>query len=245
MTKLISRELYLFQSRIATHVVFWVSYYIFFSLLWAQDGNLFESFQLEFILMPVRIAASYISLYFLIPKYLEKERTEAFAIWYSVLIVIGGVVQRVLTFYFHELLFVEEGPMFGTSSVIRSIVLVNSTVMLLSAMKLYKLWIGERHRAGITREEPLEIRSEKRFHRVLPSDILYIEGLGNYITIYLKNHKSLISYMTLKEAESMLDFNFRRIHKSYVINHREIDSYNTENVVIGDRVIPIGKTYEI
>ncbi len=245
MKKIISRDLYLYHSRIATHVVFWVLYYVFFSLLWSRDGNLFASFELEFVLMPVRIAASYLSLYFLIPKFLAKERVLQFIGGYLILVMLGGFIQRILTYYFHELFFSTAYPMLSVALVVRSIVLINSTVMLLSALKVYKLWMDEKRNAEHTSEEPLEIRSEKRFYKVLPSNILYLEGLGNYITIYLKNGKSLISYLTLKEAASMLNTDFKRIHKSFVINTREIDSYNNENVEIQGRIIPIGKSYEL
>lgn len=164
---------------------------------------------------------------------------------YLVLVLIAGVIQRVLTYYFHELFFEGEYALFSMTMLVRSVVLVNSTVMLLSALKVYKLWMEEKRTANRPIEEPLEIRSDKRFYKVLPSDILYLEGLGNYITIYLKNGKSLISYLTLKEAESMLNPNFKRIHKSFVINTQEIDSYNNENVEISGRIIPIGKSYEL
>lgn len=245
MKKIISRDLYLYHSRIVTHVIFWVLYYVIFSLLWSREGNLFASFELEFVLMPIRIAASYLSLYFLIPKFLAKEKVVEFITGYLVLVVVAGVIQRVLTYYFHELFFEREYALLSISMMVRSMVLVNSTVMLLSSLKVYKLWIQEKRVSNQLIEEPLEIRSEKRFYKVFPSDILYLEGLGNYITIYLKNGKSLISYLTLKEAESMLNTNFKRIHKSFVINTREVDSYNNENVEISGRIIPIGKSYEL
>ncbi len=229
----------------ATHVIFWAVYYVFFSLLWARDGELFASFELEFVLMPIRIGASYLSLYYLIPRFLAKEKVMGFLTGYLVLVVVAGVIQRVLTYYFHELFFDGEHSLFSISMLVRSMVLVNSTVMLLSAMKVYKLWMEEKRTSREPIEEALEIRSDKRFYKVLPSNILYLEGLGNYITIYLKNGKSLISYLTLKEAESMLNPNFRRIHKSFVINTQEIDSYNNENVEINGRIIPIGKSYEL
>ena len=245
MKKLISEELYVFNSRIATHIVFWVLYYVFFSFLWSQNGNLFRSFELEFILMPIRMATSYLSLYLLIPRLLAKEKVLPFISSYLLLVFIGGMIQRILTYYFHEFFFPGDSPLFSITMIIRSIVLINSTVMFLSALKVYKLWMEERRLLKKSDEEALEIRSEKRFYKVLPSNILYLEGLGNYLTIYLKNGKSLISYLTLKEAESLLNTHFKRIHKSFIINTREIDSYNNENVEIKGRIIPIGKSYEL
>ncbi len=193
--------------------------------------------------MPVRIAASYISMYYLIPRFLARERVMKFFLLYLVLVSIFGIIQRVLTFYFHEYFFESNNELWETDLIVRSIVLINSTVMLLTALKIYKLWLEERKLSTRIEEQPLEIRSEKRFYRVLPSTILYVEGLGNYLTFYLESNKSLISYLTLKDAESLLPDNFQRIHKSFIINRDKIESYNNENVEIGGRIIPIGKSY--
>jgi len=227
-----------------THVTFWAGYYVFFSLLWSK-GNLFASFQLELVLMPIRIAASYVSLYYLIPTFLSKARIVQFTLGYLIVITLGGLLQRVLTFYFHEYFFPEAGEFYSLSAIARSIVLVNSAVLFLSALKVYKLWMEDRRLVEQRKEQPLEIRSEKRFYKVLPSSILYVEGLGNYLTIYLEGGKSLISYMSLKEAENILDNRFSRLHKSFIINKDKVESYNNENVEIGGRIIPIGKSYQL
>ena len=240
--RLLSRELYLFESRILTHVVFWILYYVFFSFLWAKGDALFQSFQLELVLMPIRIAASYVSMYYLVTTFLGKEKIMAFAMGYLLLISIAGFLQRFLIFYFHEYFFVSNEPLWSLSSIVRSIVLVNSTAMLLTSSKIYKLWIEAKKTAETTQEQPLEIRSEKRYHRILPSSILYVEGLGNYLTIYQKE-KSLISYMTLKEAEQMLPDYFQRVHKSFIVNGNHVESFTNENLQIGTRIIPIGKSY--
>ena len=240
--RLLSKELYLFQSRILTHVIFWACYYVFFSFLWAKDDALFQSFQLELVLMPVRIAASYVSMYYLVVTYLAREKLVLFALAYLLLISIAGLLQRFLIFFFHEYFFNANDPLWRVSSIIRSIVLVNSTTMLLTSFKIYRLWMEARKIGGHSQEKALEIRSDKRTHRVLPSSILYLEGLGNYLTIYLQD-KSLISYMTLKEAEQMLPANFQRIHKSFIVNTHEVESFTHENLQIGTRIIPIGKSY--
>ncbi len=245
MKPILSPALYLFNSRMLTHIVFWVFYYVFFSFLWAKEGRLFASFELEFVLMPLRIGASYVSIYYLIPQFLGRERLLRFLLTYLLLVIVAGLLQRVLTYYFHELLLLEQTSLWSATAAVRSIVLINSTVMLLSALKIYQYWIGERKATVDIKETPLEIRSDKRYHRVRPSAILYVEGLGNYITIYLENNKSLISYLTLKEAENLLPDYFQRIHKSFIINKDKIASYNNENVEIGGRIIPIGKSYEL
>ena len=213
-------------------------------MIWAKGDSYFQSFQLEFVLMPIRIATSYISLYYLIPTFLAKEREVQFLLRYLLIVIIAGVVQRFLTYFFHDFFFAERQRVLEIPAFVKSIVLVNTTAMLLTSLKIYKEWRALKRSKEVQNEKYLEIRSDKRFHRVLPSEISYVEGLGNYVTISLRGGKSLISYMTLKEAESLLQGNFQRVHKSFIVNGNHVTSFNNENVEIDQRIIPIGKSYD-
>ncbi len=239
-------SLYLFQSRILTHVVFWVLYYICFSLLWANDGNYHRSFGLELVLMPLRMGASYLTIYLLMPRFLLRDQILRFIGSYLVVMIVGGILQRALTFFFYDLFFSPGSiDLWDFRQVIRSMVLINSTVLFLSAVKMYDYWRKEYLRNQANEEKMMIVRSEKRNYRVKPSEILYIEGLGNYVTIYLHDRKPMISYITLKELEQTLPNQFVRIHKSFIINKNCIDSYTNENVEIGNRLIPVGKGVEV
>jgi hypothetical protein len=240
-----NNQYYFYGNRLLTHILFWVGYYLFFSLLWAKEGNYYASFGLEFILMPVRILASYTVLYYLIPKYLERQKEQQFLFYYFVLIIAAGLLQRIFSHFFYDLLFNSHPKsLWDLGQALRSIVLINTTVLLLTAMKIFQMWKRERSKNEATTKEvaPLIIRSEKRNHLILPQDIYYIEGLGNYITYYLANDKRLISYNSLKKVEGSLPNNFKRIHKSFIINKNHVDSYSTENVEIRGRILPLGKS---
>lgn len=233
---------YILGSRVLTHVVFWVSYYVSFSLIWAKEGQFYQSFGLELILMPLRIAASYMVLYWAIPKYLLQNYLGRFGLLYLLLIAITGIIQRILTYYYHELVFMQpDAVLWSFSGIFRAAMLVNSTVVFLSGLKMYDYWRIERQRRLLDDEEILEIRSEKRTFRIKPSEILYVEGLGNYVTFYLEDKKPIISYQKLKALEGDLPSNFVRIHKSFIINEDRVSSYSAENIEIKDRMIPIGK----
>jgi len=237
---------YLMQSRILTHVGFWVVYYVVFSFLWAEDENYHKSFGLEFVLMPVRICTAYLTMYYLIPKFLLKELVTKFLLTYAGVLIIAGILQRVFIYFFHEAFFYSHLlSLWQVEGVVRSMVLVNTTVLFLSAVKMYYYWREEHHKNVKNNEELVEIRSDKRTYRIKPSDIQYIEGLGNYVTFYLDGRKPLISYMSLKEANQNLPDIFVRIHKSFVVNKDWIESYTAENVEVKGRILPIGKSIRL
>ncbi len=238
------KNYYFLDSRVLTHVLFWCLYYILFGFLWAKDADYYKSFSLELVLMPIRIGATYLSIYYLMPKLLLKEKLIKFFLAYLGMLIIAGIGQRLLIYFFYEQFFPNElNRLFNFMMLIRAIVLVNSTVMLISAIKMYTYWKEEKTKNQRDSEHYIEIRSEKRFYRVLPSNINYIEGMGNYVTIYQKGQKPLISYMTLKEAKEKLPSYFLRIHKSFIINKELVASYNNESVEIDGRILPIGKSF--
>lgn len=234
---------YLMKSRILTHVIFWIVYYIAFSFLWVNESNYYRSFGLEFVLMPIRISASYLTMYYIIPQFLLKDRLVKFLLVYSATLIVAGILQSLFTHFFHDAFFLsqQESP-WGLEGIVRSMVLVNSTVLFLSAVKMYYYWRDERDKNIKSNESLIEIRADKRTYRINPSDVLYIEGLGNYATFYLNNRKPLISYTSLKEVEQSLPDSFVRIHKSFVINKNCVDSYTVNNVEIDGRILPIGKS---
>jgi two-component system, LytTR family, response regulator len=90
--------------------------------------------------------------------------------------------------------------------------------------------------------------SEGKKIRIDIEDIIYIEGSGNYISLYKKDRR-LVLLRTLNEMEKMLDSNaFMRIHKSYIVAIKKIDAvtnneahikYKDENIIL-----PIGRTFK-
>jgi len=91
--------------------------------------------------------------------------------------------------------------------------------------------------------EYLYIKSGTRLIKVRPSDILYVEGAGNYMTFYTTD-KKIMSLLTMQEVLDMLSTElFVRIHKSYLISLQHIDAIEKHDVIINGKQIPIGMTY--
>jgi DNA-binding LytR/AlgR family response regulator len=89
------------------------------------------------------------------------------------------------------------------------------------------------------------VKSEYRLLHVLYEDIIYIEGLKDYVKIYTENEpKPILSLMSLKLLEEELPADrFMRVHRSYIIHKNKISSVNKNRIAIGKKQIPIGETY--
>jgi len=92
--------------------------------------------------------------------------------------------------------------------------------------------------------EFLLIKSDRRFHKINFSNIIYIEGLKDYVVIYAGNQE-LITAMNLKTIHQKLPQHvFLRVSKSYVVNVNHINSFDHHNIYMGDSEIPLGDVYK-
>jgi len=232
---------YVFNSKILTHVLFWFGYFLLFGFIWAQDGNYLDAYALEFVLLPARIMAVYVMIYLLIPRYLENERYLKFGISYVQLLLVSGMIQTIITYFYQGM----SDSSLTLSALTRNIVLINSTVVVIGSFKIFKLWQQQQatSKAQSRENSPIiEMKADKRTYRLRTSDILYLESLGNYVTYHLKDRR-LISYTSLNECASRLPENFMRIHKSYIVNRENITSYNSEDIEVGEKRLPIGRAF--
>jgi len=90
----------------------------------------------------------------------------------------------------------------------------------------------------------LYFRANRKMVKVLFNDILYIEGLNDYIKI-ITTTKPIVTKHLLASLEEMLPpAQFIRIHKSFIIAINKIESFNADSVEIGKKEIPIGRLFK-
>jgi two-component system, LytTR family, response regulator len=87
------------------------------------------------------------------------------------------------------------------------------------------------------------INANYALHKVKFADILYIEGLKDYVQIYIEGQKRpLISKNTLKSIEQKLPTrDFERVHRSYIVNLARIDKIKGNKLYLGNTEIPISE----
>ena len=90
------------------------------------------------------------------------------------------------------------------------------------------------------------VKSEYKLVKIMFDDILYIEGLKDYVKIYLTDGREpVMSLMNMKKIEESLPRpEFMRIHRSYIVHMKKIEGIDRFRVVIGDAVLPISDSYK-
>jgi len=93
-------------------------------------------------------------------------------------------------------------------------------------------------------EKEIFINTDKRLIKIKVSEIEYIEASGNFINIKTVNQMHL-TYSSLKKIEAKLPASsFIRVHRSFIINYKEIIDIQDNSVLINNKLIPISRRYK-
>ncbi len=89
------------------------------------------------------------------------------------------------------------------------------------------------------------IHADYSLMKIMLEDILYIEGLKDYIKIHVRNQKyPIVCRMTMKLlSEKLPSTEFLRIHKSFIVSLKKIESIRNQKVKIGENHIPLSDSY--
>lgn len=89
------------------------------------------------------------------------------------------------------------------------------------------------------------VKTDYKLQRVSLDDILYIEGLKDYVRFYLKNGEKVMSLMSMKKLDEYLPKpEFMRTHRSYIVHMTEVPLIDRFRVVFGETYIPISENYK-
>ena len=90
------------------------------------------------------------------------------------------------------------------------------------------------------------VKSDYKLIRIELKNILYVEGLKDYVKIYEGNTgRPVISLMSMKAMEEMLPADrFMRVHRSYIVQKEKIRIIEHNRIVFGNTYIPIGDSYK-
>ena len=95
-----------------------------------------------------------------------------------------------------------------------------------------------------TAEDFLFIKSDTRFFKVNFENILFIEGMRDYIAVHTPGQRILTLMSMTKMMEKLPQADFMRVHKSFIIGLKHISLIQNNRVIIGDKEIPISNSYK-
>ena len=90
------------------------------------------------------------------------------------------------------------------------------------------------------------VKSEYKLRQIHFNKILYIEGLKDYVKIYVEDEQHpILSLLSLKSLEDMLPAErFLRVHRSFIVHACKMSIIERNRIVFGSQYIPIGDTYK-
>ena len=99
---------------------------------------------------------------------------------------------------------------------------------------------------GNVDEESLFVKSEYSMIRIRFDEIKYIEGMSDYVRIYIEGRdKPVMSLLSIKGLEERLPSDrFMRVHRSYIVNLEKIREVTRLRIVFGNTYIPVGENYK-
>lgn len=104
------------------------------------------------------------------------------------------------------------------------------------------LLTGEKENIENVESEFMFVKSERRFFKVNFKDILFIEGLKDYVIIQLPDQR-IITKTSMKGMHELLPGTFLRINRSYIVNTKQIVSFDNNDIYIDKYEIAIGNNY--
>lgn len=97
--------------------------------------------------------------------------------------------------------------------------------------------------SATAKQDFIFVKTEHKIQKIQLDDILYIEGLKDYISIFTKTERVITLQNMKKMEETLPKGSFIRVHKSYIIAVDKIESIERSRIAIAGKIIPVGDTY--
>lgn len=123
---------------------------------------------------------------------------------------------------------------------------INYNEFLTASRKAFE-WFELKHQANPSREEDfIYVKSDYKLVQIRLEDILYIEGLKDYLKIYTENDpRPVLTLISMKSMEERLPSpRFMRVHRSYIVQMNKVKTLDKGQIIFGKTRIPISDTYK-
>lgn len=244
---------------IKIHLIYWISFVVFFSLIWGSyDHQYGRNLMVQIMSLPARLILVYITLEILFPIFFAKEKYTQFVLAFILLLLFCSVfVQRFIVIFFIEGLYLPHNSeqFFHITHLANTTIDVSLAVIIPFNVKLFHFYNKSKKEINKLSEEKLNLENSqnKKFsiikegsvsHKIYHNDILFVESLKNYLRFKTK-HKDLKSYGSISSlGESLNEPDFLRVHRSFIVNLDYLEAFSSKHLEIEGFEIPIGRKYK-
>ncbi|QGY47312.1 response regulator [Maribellus comscasis] len=99
--------------------------------------------------------------------------------------------------------------------------------------------------ATVQNEEAfIYVKENKKVIKIHLNEIMYVEGLSEYVQIYTDSKKIITKTSMTNMEEKLPDSGFIRIHKSYIVSVQKIEAFTSSSIEVPGKELPIGRSYK-
>ena len=239
-------------------IIFWIASSVFLTLFYGyRNDSMIVTSWFVGALLPISMLTTYIFTVLLVPRYLLQDRIAKFFLYSLYTMVISAYLEYILLiliFIFLADLHIETANFDSVFLLIGMYVPVLLGIVIFLFQNLKKETQqkallhdkNEQLKQSIDiKDEIISVRADRVNYNLKPTDIVYLEGLKDYVKIHRIGEKPLIVKSTLSKMGKLLEkYGFVRIHKSYIVSVSKVSSYTNSEVEVMGVKIPIGPMYK-
>jgi hypothetical protein len=235
------------------HIAYWILVILVLSLTFGFSwGNNTAAFFFVCMLLPIVLGTSYFFNYVLVPKFYLTKKYAKFA-FYSFCTAIVSLYLEMMVLvisyvYLVNLNFQNLSPkatQIGLLAVILYLlVFIGSFILMMHQIienrQVIQELLDEKEKM---KKSFLEIMSNRKIAKIPYDDIVYIESLSDYIKV-ITVKEQIVSKEKISNMANRLPEMFLRIHRSFIINTDRIKNVSSDEVMVDDVILTIGRSYK-
>jgi len=246
------------SSKIVKHIIYWLLFILFFTIIWGTyDNDYYRNLMIQIFSLPARATLVYITLYVLIPSFFLKKKYTSFIVSFFILLIgVSIVIQRPLIFYVVQPLYLQgfkSDHFFAVTEIMNTILDVNLAVIIPLGYVFIKSWQKTNQKTIALEKQQLKqskeenfiyLKVEKSLLKVFLKDIVYIESQKNYIKLKTTEREIVVHKSISSIQKSLSKKEFLRVHRSYIVAIKFIDSFSPSKLILKGVSIPVGRKYK-
>lgn len=226
--------------RVTKHLLFWLIYVSFFTILYGSfNEKYFFQFKLQGLYLPEKIIATYVAIYYLLPRFLLRKKYVLFFLYLLLTLLLVGFLHSVTAVYIEQPLFYSNedwGNAFSLAKIIKSSTYIYPVVAIAVVVKIFKHWYEFQQKTQQLTQEKLA--AELKFLKAQIHPHFLFNTLNNLYALTLK--KSDHAPGVVLKLSELLNYMLYDCNAKHVPLNKEIDTLGNyialEKIRYGERL---------